>query len=72
MCCHCQFSTTNSLPRLPISAAAAGSRMMDKIASATASTSVPSTTVPVTDSITVSGAPDCPATTGTPVADASR
>ena len=59
--------------RLAHRAARSGSASRSLTAAAIAPTSQPSTTTPVSPSRTVSGAPpERPATTGTPVADASR
>ena len=70
---HCQLSTTQRRPAAPIRAARSGSASRSPTAAAIAPTSQPSTTRPVSPSSTVSGAPpERPATTGTPVADASR
>ena len=72
-CVHCQLSTTQRRPASPIRAARSGSASRSLTDAAIAPTSQPSTTTPVSPSRTVSGAPpERPATTGTPVADASR
>ena len=70
---HCQLSTTHRRPAWPIRAARSGSASRSLTDAAIAPTSQPSTTTPVSPSRTVSGAPpERPATTGTPVAEASR
>ncbi len=65
--------STQARPAVPIRSRSAGSSSRVTIRSTTAARSWPSTTKPVSPSSTASGAPPLfPATTGRPVADASR